>query len=80
MPIERSHKKIKNEIWRQKYKKVSLTPRTKALKLFIKEIDEAITNLSTDEETGLISKDYIESSKNQIHFFKKVKNYLVVSN
>jgi hypothetical protein len=47
---------------------------------FIKEIDEAITNLSTDEETGLISKDYMESSKNQIHFYKKVKNYLVVSN
>lgn len=43
---------------------------------FIKETDKVIANLSTDEETGKISKECIEGSKNQIHFHKKVKKYL----
>ena len=44
---------------------------------FIEETDKAIANLSTDEETGEVSKEYIEASKNQIHFHKKVKKYLI---
>jgi len=42
----------------------------------IEETDKAIIYLSTDE-TGAISRECIDSSKNQIHFHKKVKKYLV---
>lgn len=43
---------------------------------FIEETNKVIANLSTDEETGKVSKECIEASKNQIHFHKKVKKYL----
>ena len=47
---------------------------------FIKEIDKVILELSTDEETGKITQEYLDANKNQIHFYKKMKNYLVISN